>query len=99
MNPELLLFIIKLVIGGIVGFMAILLMSKTRDAAWMCMVGGFLLSYAALVFELMEHLGIFSKQALLIIIGALILVAGVVFVQEAERRIPILVSYLSSLDG
>lgn len=63
MNPELLLFIIKLVIGGIVGFMAILLMSKTRDAAWMCMVGGFLLSYAALVFELMEHLGIFSTKS------------------------------------
>jgi len=63
MNPELLLFIIKLVVGGIVGFLAILLMSKTRDAAWMCMVGGFLLSYATLVFELMEHLGIVTTTS------------------------------------
>lgn len=62
MNPELLLFIIKLSVGGIVGFLAILLMSKTRDAAWMCMVGGFLLSYASLVFELMQNLGIAASS-------------------------------------
>ena len=31
MDPKILLFIIKLVAGGIVAFLAILLMSKTRD--------------------------------------------------------------------
>lgn len=62
MNSELLLFIIKLAAGGIVSFLAILLMSKTREPGWIFMVGGFLLSYAALVFQLMEHLGIFTSS-------------------------------------
>jgi len=64
MNPDILLFIIKLIAGGIVAFLAILLMSKTRDAAWMCMVCGFLLSYAALVFELLIDLGVITHTAL-----------------------------------
>lgn len=64
MNPEILLFIIKLITGGIVAFLAILLMSKTRDAAWMAMVGGFLLSYAVLVYELLIDLGVLTQTAL-----------------------------------
>ena len=60
MNPEILLFIIKLVLGGVVGFFAIMIMSKTRELSWMFMVIGFLLSYAALVFELMVQLGVFT---------------------------------------
>lgn len=63
MNPDILLFIIKLVTGGIVAFLAILLMSKTRDSAWMAMVGGFLFSYAALVFELLVELGVLTHTA------------------------------------
>ena len=38
MNPQLLLFIIKLVLGGIAAFLAIFVMSKTRDASWMFLV-------------------------------------------------------------
>lgn len=63
MNPDILLFIIKLITGGIVAFLAILLMSKTRDGAWMAMVGGFLLSYAALVFDLLVNLGVLTHTA------------------------------------
>lgn len=66
MNPEILLFIIKLVIGGIVAFLAILLMSKTREAAWMAMVGGFILSYAALVFDLLIDLGVLTHTKQLV---------------------------------
>lgn len=66
MSPELLLYIIKLSIGGIVGFLAILLMSKTRDASWMCMVGGFLLSYAVLIFDLMKSLGIITDTKIVL---------------------------------
>ena len=60
MNPEILLFIIKLFLGGVVGFFAIMIMSKTRELSWMFMVIGFLLSYAALVFELMVKLGVLT---------------------------------------
>ena len=60
MEPKILLFIIKLVTGGITAFLAILLMSKKRTAAWSFMVSGFLLSYAALVYELLIELGVLT---------------------------------------
>ncbi len=60
MDPKILLFIIKLVTGGIVAFLAILLMSKRRTLAWSFMVSGFLLSYAALVYELLIELGVLT---------------------------------------
>ena len=60
MEPRILLFIIKLIAGGIVAFLAILLMSKKRTIAWSFMVSGFLLSYAALVYELLIELGVLT---------------------------------------
>lgn len=63
MNYEIVLFIIKLILGGIAAFLAIFVMSKTRDAAWSFLVAGFLFSYAALVVELMSELGIFDLNA------------------------------------
>jgi hypothetical protein len=60
MDPKILLFIIKLISGGIVAFLAILLMSKKRSVAWSFMVSGFLLTYAALVYELLIELGVLT---------------------------------------
>ena len=60
MEPRILLFIIKLFAGGIVAFLAILLMSKKRTVAWSFMVSGFLLSYAALVYDLLIELGVLT---------------------------------------
>lgn len=57
-NSELILLIIKLVLGGMAAFLAIFLWSKTRDAAWMTLVGGVVFSYAGIVFEMMLVLGI-----------------------------------------
>lgn len=61
MNTDILLFIIKLVAGGLVAFMAIVLMSKKREPSWMFMVAGFLFSYAAMVFELLIDLGVLTS--------------------------------------
>lgn len=63
MNPEILLFIIKLIAGGLVAFLAIFVMSKTRDASWMFLVAGFLLSYAVLILDLMIELGVITPSA------------------------------------
>lgn len=60
MEPSILLFIIKLITGGIVAFLAILLMSKKRTADWAFMVSGFLLTYAALVYDLLIELGVLT---------------------------------------
>ena len=64
MNPEILLYIIKIITGGVVAFLAIFAMSKTRDASWMFLITGFLLTYAVTVYELLLKLGIFSKPGL-----------------------------------
>ncbi len=61
MNSGILLSIIKLVAGGIVAFMSIALMSKKREPSWVFMVCGFLLSYAAMVFELLIDLGVLTS--------------------------------------
>ena len=60
MDYEISLFIIKLILGGIVSFLAILLMSKTRDFACMTLVSGILTGYAAIVYELLIKLGVLT---------------------------------------
>ena len=62
MDSNILFYIIKLVLGGLVAFFAILLMSKTRDAAWMTIVAGFLLSYISLVYNLLCELGVLATS-------------------------------------
>ena len=66
MNPQILLFIIKLILGGLVAFLAILIMSKTRSPDWMMIVAGFLSSYAALVYDLLFELGVLASSSLLV---------------------------------
>ena len=66
MNQELIIFIIKLILGGIAAFLAVFVMSKTRDASWMFLVAGFLFSYAALVIDLMIELGILEKDIIVV---------------------------------
>ncbi|MCQ2587420.1 MAG: hypothetical protein MJ174_04830 [Treponema sp.] len=61
MNSELILFIIQMVVQGIVSFLAILVMSKTRAPSWMFIVAGFLFFYVALIFELMIKLGVLTN--------------------------------------
>jgi hypothetical protein len=57
-QSDLILFIIKLVLGGITAFLAIMLWSKTRDASWMSLVAGAVTSYAGIVYDMMVRLGI-----------------------------------------
>ena len=57
-QAEIVLYTVKLVLGGIVAFLAIMLWSKTRDAAWMSLVAGSITSYAQIVFDMMTKLGI-----------------------------------------
>ena len=66
MNSTILLFIIKLVLGGLVAFFAILLMSKTREVSWMLVVSGFILSYIALVYDLLCELGVLTEAKIML---------------------------------
>lgn len=63
-QTELIIFVVKLVLGGISAFAAILLWSKTGESAWMCMIGGIVTSYAGTVYSLLVQLGILSVDRL-----------------------------------
>ncbi|HZK19295.1 MAG TPA: hypothetical protein VFC68_01075 [Treponemataceae bacterium] len=61
-NSELVLFITKLVLGGIAAFLAILVWSKTRDSAWICFIGGILFSYVGIIVDMMHSMGMITSQ-------------------------------------
>ena len=48
----------RLVLGAAAAFFAIMLWSKTRDAAWMLMVIGALVSYIETVYAVLELFGV-----------------------------------------
>ena len=74
MNPQILLFIIKIILGGITAFLAILIMSKTRAASWMFIVAGILVSYLGLIFNLLCETGLIHISATLFGIPLLTLI-------------------------
>ena len=95
MDSTILLFIIKLVVGGLVSFFAILLMSKTRDSAWMFIVSGLLISYAYLIYDMLCDLGVLpalklsiKKIPLIPLIGFLLpaLCFIIAFIIKLSRR-------------
>lgn len=57
-DAAIILYIVKLVLGGVAAFLAIVLWSKTRDPAWMSLVAGAITGYAGIMFNMMLDLGI-----------------------------------------
>ena len=57
-QSEMILFAVKLILGGITALTAVMLYSKTKDGAWICMVAGFIFAYAESVYTLLIDLGI-----------------------------------------
>lgn len=58
LENEVFLYIVRLIFGGIIAFLAILLLSKTRDSVWVLMICGAVFGYAGLVFEVLVKIGI-----------------------------------------
>lgn len=65
-QSQMILFVIKLILGGAAAFCAILLWSKTKDSAWMCLVAGSVCKYAGLVYEMLVTLGILLPESIII---------------------------------
>jgi len=63
-NSVIVLYIIKLALGGIAAFLSILLWSKTRDAAWMCVIAGTIVAYAGIVVDLLTSMGLIATRGL-----------------------------------
>lgn len=67
-HGQIIVWCIKLVLGGIAAFLAIMLWSKSRAASWMCLVASVLISYAGIIFDMMLSLGIITAK--IIVFGA-----------------------------
>ena len=65
-DSQLIFFIIKLALSGLTAFFAILLWSKTGDAAWMSLIAAIVINYAGVVYTMLIQLGILAEDKLLI---------------------------------
>jgi len=63
-SGQVLYIIVRLTLGAAAAFFAILLWSKTRDAAWMFMVIGVISSYVEIVYSILTMLGISGENVL-----------------------------------
>ncbi len=54
--------LVRVCVGAVGTFCAILLWAKTRDVAWVLAVTGVLLSYGGIVFEALSGLGLFGWE-------------------------------------
>jgi hypothetical protein len=57
-SGDIVLLLTKLGVGAIATFLAILLWSNTRDIAWMLVVMGTIVRYAAVMYGAFESLGV-----------------------------------------
>lgn len=93
---QIIIWCVKLVLGGIAAFLAILLWSKSRNGGWMCLVASVLISYAGIIFDMMSELGIISLNnvavfgvpvinlCLTAVPSILLIIALILFIKEAS---------------
>jgi len=95
-QSQIIIWCIKLVLGGIAAFLAILLWSKSRNGGWMCLVASVLISYAGIIFDMMKEFGILSLDHIVlyglpvislcftVIPSVLLIIALILFIKEAS---------------
>lgn len=64
-QTELIIYIIKLILGGLSSFLAIMLWSKTREAEWMSLLAGFVINYAGTIYSLLLDMNIIYEDKIL----------------------------------
>jgi hypothetical protein len=58
--------LVRLALGAIASFFSIIVWSKTRDAAWICVVAGILASYAGTLYRTLRAFGLFPNSDILV---------------------------------
>ena len=66
-ETEIIFFIIRLFLGGVIAFLAIMLWSRTRDFSWMFLVLAAVTGYSSIVFDLLLKLGFVTSRNVLIL--------------------------------
>ncbi|MCL1836441.1 MAG: hypothetical protein FWG46_02710 [Treponema sp.] len=65
-SGQMILAYSRLILGALAAFFAIVLWSKTRDAAWMLIVAGTVVMYVEIVYSILELVGIAAGNVLAI---------------------------------
>src|SRR6056297_759243 len=65
-TAELLGIIIRLVVGAVTTFLAILLWAKTRDTAWMLLIMGVIVEYGEIIYTTLKLFGVVPSEVYLI---------------------------------
>lgn len=93
---QMIIWCIKLVLGGIAAFLAILLWSKSRNGGWMSLVASVLISYAGIIFDMMKEFGILNTDHIVlygvpvvamcftVIPSVLLIIALILFIKEVS---------------
>jgi hypothetical protein len=58
--------LVRLALGALASFFSIIVWSKTRDGAWICVVAGILASYAGTLYRALRVFGLFPGSELLV---------------------------------
>ncbi|MBN1685593.1 MAG: hypothetical protein JW852_03015 [Spirochaetales bacterium] len=64
-TAELVALIVKLGVGALATFFAIVLWSMTRDSAWLFVIMGVILRYGGIMYSTFQFFGILTKETLL----------------------------------
>jgi hypothetical protein len=88
-QEELVLFAVKLALGGFATFLAIFLWSKLVDAAWMSLTGGAVTCYTGIVYDILRTIGVveaapFATLALTVVPFIFYIVAFVLMIVRTK---------------
>ncbi len=61
-SAELVEVLVRLIVGAISSFFAILLWAKTRDSAWMLIIAGTIAYYGYVVYETLQIFGVVASE-------------------------------------
>ena len=82
LTEQVLLILVRLAVGSVATFLAILAWSRTRDTAWIFVVIAMILQYGEIVFTTLELFGLARAE--------LIVWAGVPLVEIVLHTLPLL---------
>lgn len=75
-SPELLSLIVRLAVGALATFFAILLWANTRDSAWMFVVIGTIINYGDVMYTTFRLFGIVAEQTMIFGIPLITILLG-----------------------
>ncbi|MCQ2982445.1 MAG: hypothetical protein MJ178_06805 [Treponemataceae bacterium] len=73
--------VIRLLVGGVAAFCAIILWPRLRDAAWMCIIAGVIVTYGGIVYDMLILFGVLR--------GNEVVVSGISIIPLAFELLPL----------